>query len=310
MEIYRDSTGAVTFEHPYAGITQVVVYDDSDLLSNPAVTPLATLTATDGLSQSAGVWTVNLPWTLTQFDRTLRLRWQDTVAAPNQFSRDTVVEVVTPIVSPKSIAALPSYINANLGPGDLAEVESKVRGAIQAFTRQNFGYFAGTKAIMGTGQPYLKLPQRLVEFDSLSGVGVNTTVQFSISGDGWYLTAPDYSIYEIKEAPPEEYQIFNQQLTDGVVRVPSAYSSFQGHVSYAVAGKWGYLNVPSPVREAALLLAEDYAAQDVVYRDRYVENISATDWTIDYNPLAYTGTGNARADALLEPYRGNLMEII
>lgn len=309
MEIYRDTAGTITFEHPYAGVTHVDVYDNVALALSPLAPILATITLTTGLTFASGVYTLVLPYTLTQFDRVLRLRWRDDIVAPNTFSRDSSVSVVSPIVSTRLISALPSYAGTSWAKADLVSVETKVRHAIRAYTGQEFGYFEGTINIFGTGNPYLKLPRRLVELVGITGAPAPALYQ--ITGDGWYITVPDYTILDLKQDPPEQFQTFNQVSGYGIVVVtPSWYSTFGNHIPFGVTGKWGYLEIPQAVREAALLLAEDYANMDITYRDRYMVNVGATDWTLGYSPLAYAGTGNSRADALLEDYKSNRMEII
>jgi hypothetical protein len=79
---------------------------------------------------------------------------------------------------------------------------------------------------------------------------------------------------------------------------------------YSITGEWGYYSVPEDITEAAMLLANDYACGDNLYRDRYLEVIKSGDWNMGFSNRAWDGTGTARADQLLEPYLRTGMVII
>lgn len=289
MTVYRDTNSDVIFEHPYEGPLTAAVYRGNLLLKTFA--PVAS---------QAGRFTAPLTYRETEFDGQLRIVW-----IGDNFSRTQYVEVRQPLVSISKLRTL--FSASNLGDGELAELENDVRLVIEAYTGQRFSHEIGTKYVVGNGEKRVALPMRLSRLDTIEGGPVG---YFTVSNDGWYLYIHNKNYLTIKEMPPEEY-VDNVQLVGGVIHVPDTYwKKFRVGVEYGITGEWGYPTIPTDVEEAALLLANDFGTGENLYRDRYLEAIKAGDWNLTFTPGAYRGTGNARADNLLEKYRRQGMVII
>jgi hypothetical protein len=121
--------------------------------------------------------------------------------------------------------------------------------------------------------------------------------------DGWAVLLKWPEFLTNKQSPPEELVQF-ETGSDGVIRVPRRFWERKDRgTHYVLTGAWGYDAVPDDIHEAAMLLANDYLAGDSEYRDRYLEILKIQQDSFTYHPGAFRGTGNARVDLLLGPYR-------
>lgn len=293
MSIYRDTNAPVFFEHPIGVPLNSSVYRDGVKIAD--FSPVAPV---------AGRYQLDLTWRETSFDGTLEIIWKGEDGL-YPFTREQYVDVVTPLVKLYDMRTL--FGNSNLGDADLMELERNVRLTIESYTGQKFGYEKGTKLVTGTGEKRMALPSRLAKLYSVTGGPVT---YFNVSADGWYLHLGWKNYLGIKEMPPEDY-VDNVTLVSGVIHVPDTYwKKFHRGTTYGIEGEWGYQSVPEDVTEAALLLANDFGTGENLYRDRYLDVIKSGDWNLAFNPDAFKGTGNARADDLLRKYRREGMVII
>jgi hypothetical protein len=300
MSVYRDTVGTVTFTHPIGTDLTATVKDSS-----------GTVLYTSGAIPSvAGVYTLDVPWTLTEYDVALTITWSD----GGTFSRTQNLDVVTPILSLAQLKAV--FVDSGEVPTDaeLFDLEQAVRAQVETFTRQSFGYSVGTQQYVGNGGKSLALKQRLVRLDSFDGGWFQSTTDVpvppgvGVSFDGYSLTLDPNQFLTVKESPPIEFMNY---VTNGVIQVPDWYiKAFNTGATFTISGVWGWSEVPYEVQEAAKLLVNDYASLDVSYRDRYLDSVKIQQDTWLYNPGAYRGTGNARADMLLGKYRRSGMVII
>lgn len=290
MSVYRDTDKSVTFEHPFPGPLVATVYrNGAKILESGPLTPVA------------GRFTLPLTYKETQYDGRLDIEW----VGADGFLRTTSEDVVTPIVPLSRMQAV--FTDSNWAEGDLSELEEQIRIFIQSYTGQTFGYEVGTYSIVGTGEKKIALPKRLIRMETVTGGPVG---YFTVANNGWYLYVDNKNYLTTKEMPPDEFEN-NTTMTQGVIYVPDAYwRKFRVGVTYEITGEWGYYSVPDDVRQAALLLANDFGTGENMYRDRYLDAMKAGDWNLTFNPGAFRGTGNARADQLLEPYRRQGMVII
>jgi hypothetical protein len=83
----------------------------------------------------------------------------------------------------------------------------------------------------------------------------------------------------------------------------------RGH-SYDVYARFGWDDVPDDVEQATIEIMKSYFAKDRVWKDRYVNKISTTDWNFQYSSDAFSGTGSAYADKLLLDYVVTQMVVV
>lgn len=288
MNIYRDTNTTVVFEHPHPGPLTATVYREGVLAPILVVTPIPSV---------AGRFSLPLTYIETQYDGQLTVEWTAT-----DFERTQLIDVRNPLVS---LSKLRTLFEENKSDAELAELENAVRLVIESVTGQTFDYEYATYYIPGTGGDRVALPKRLARLEEIVGGPIG---YFSVSSDGWFLYIRNKNFLTTKEAPPEEFQDnkvwTGDGLSGGVIYVPDTYwNQFRKGIQYAVTGEWGYSTIPDPIQEAAMLLANDIACNEVIYRDRYLDSMKAQDWNLEFNPGAFRDTGNARVDKLLEPYK-------
>lgn len=290
MEIYRDTSSVATLEHPVTGpLTADIYRGDTVISENQTVTTTGT------------THTTPIDWNLTEYDDTLRVVWKKT-----DFSRSTYVEVVTPIVP---LSVLDSILE-DVSTEDKYDAERVVRRVIEVYTGQDFGKHRGVKEITGNDSTQLAMPTPLIQFTSMSDDNFSYEPSgFIIRGGGWFLAQRPGGWYTIKDAPPEEVL---DQFNSGVIVAPGAVRKYDFSYTsvYTIDGEWGYDSVPMGVVEAAKILISEYACQDSSYRDKYLTSMKSADWRIQFNQMAFDGTGNIKADQILEPYRLTNMVVI
>jgi hypothetical protein len=300
MEIYRNSSNPrVTIQAPET----VVPLDDT--IDIKAVDSKGTvLHVFDQVLRVAEGFAVRLPWSLTRQDSEFFIDWKFDYLESGQTTHveeHTQVNIVTPILNLDEVKKLSGFTDDY----EVCDLERRLRYAIQTYTATSFGKFYGTIPVSGTGDSKLNLPLPLLRVDSPKNL--------SIFGAGLYLGVQNVTYYPggIKSAPPEEVldQFF---ISAGPIRAPMAYPKvwFNDNVQYQVTGVWGYNDVPEDVRQAARLLAADYACDESLWRDRYITVMKSGDWSIEFAGGAFTGTGNVAADQILASYRRTNLVII
>lgn len=245
-------------------------------------------------------YTAVLPLHAVQHNRTLELRWELTYLEPSdpviyELSRRVIVEVVTPILSKAEIRAIDSNVfDTN---AEIERIEKAVRHVIQAYTGQEFGLRVGRETVRGEGGSALRSPRRIIELNKVNGLvgGAN----FSVDPEGHIVRYLPWGV------PPVKADAHGLHMhTGGVIHNPNhvKWQSWLSNQNYVLEGRFGWEEVPAPVKEAAKLLVNDYACADSQYRDRYLTSMTAADWRIQFNSGAFLRTGNVRADQLLSEY--------
>lgn len=294
IEIYKNSptrtisiTAPVT---PLPGTVEVSVYESGVLVHT-----VQTVTVNNN------TYSVVMPFSLIQNDRDLVVKWKFRYEEPGStplvqvFEQTTHVAVVTPILP---FTTIRSILDDNASDDEVMEIERAVRTIIQAHTGQSFGKYVGKRAVTGNGDKALRLPMRLLRLNSINGERYMLP-NLIVRGDGWYIIHKSFGIPSLKA----DYHGLHY-LNNGVIEAPSRVPrmAWVENVDYVIDGEWGWEQVPTAVEEAARLLMNDYACQDVAYRDRYLDSISMADWKLQFNQRAFEATGNARADQLLSNY--------
>ncbi|QQV92400.1 head-to-tail adaptor [Streptomyces phage MeganTheeKilla] len=301
MEIYRNELANVDLKVPVTAINgtfEVKAYDgDTVLYTFPTPTTIS------------GGYRVTLPFSLVDNDGSFVIKWKFNYLEASQtetYQSSTAISVVTPYATIDEIRSATGLDTETVSDSELIRVERRIRGVIDNYTGQSFGRYVGTKQSIGSGDKELKVQERLVRLDNITGpniiysdVDVASPGLYSVRGDGWYVgfSAP---------TPSGDY------VFENVIRDPdSVYTrGFRDNFVYNITGVWGWDDVPSQVKEAALILIEDELCPQAEYRDRYLKSISGDGWRYEYNPSAYYGTGSVIADQILAPFRYNTMTVI
>lgn len=274
-EIYRDAVGkAVTLGVAGAVVTKVEFKRHGEVLHSTTTSP------------------AEIPYAVTHEDGEFDVVWTYTVAGES-YSRTEKLRVVTPLFTAEDLA-YDSALNS-LSAEQVVRLESLVRRIIEAYTGQTFGYRKGWVISRGRGDNYLISPERVISVDS-------DALQVSSSNYTVTRTSVNYNVADVNIKVPAEEEAFFYGVT------PSR--NFSNGTTYKIYGEFGWASVPDDVKEAALLLAEEFSCDESVWRDRYIKSIRAADWRFDFVPGAYTGTGSLSADQLLAKYVVNRATVI
>lgn len=286
MEIYRGSVGAkVGIDMP--GIVPNIATGDV-VKAFQGSQLVYTFTSTDIEGK------VTLPASLTMDARELYIHWTLNIAG--EISEViTDVQIVAPIIPISEIQSITGKTQE-----ESIRLEKRVRRIIESYTNNKFyPYRATINAAGGNGNRILLL-DRLIELESISF----GDYQYSIDG-------VKYTNYSIEVDTSRWLSIKSDY--DGIQNViwaPLTNGAFSSSKSYRITGIWGYPSVPPAVQEAARLLVEDYGCNDSVYRQRGVKVVSGVSMRLELSPVAFSGTGNLDADALLSPYVRSDMYVI
>jgi hypothetical protein len=299
MYVYKDTNAQIVFKHPHPGPLYVSVFRGSTQLYPPLGVPSFPLTPDDTVQTSFGgikVYRGAINYVITQYPGSLRVEWRDAdTREASTFVKDQFIDVITPIAPLDYIESAVSESgagdsNPNVFAQQVKDMENTVRLIIEAYTGRKFTSYTGTKYVQGV-QGLSKLLDEATTIDSISPPPTADLMR-------------SFTYLNIKQAPPEE---FVGQAFDGVIRVPNDYYK---NVRYTVTGTWGYADIPAAVQEAAMILIKELSCNETLYRDRYLQVVSYADNRFQFNSQAFSGTGNAKADQLLDPYkRGGMIMV-
>lgn len=300
IEIYRDTAEKVELKLYVSGnrvdaddaVTVAVTDVNGDVITASSPTD----EEVDASGKKVYSYIINLD--ATTHERSLNVVWSYTLLGTDATKTD-VVDVVTPYCTPDEVTSFDPNVGTTFTYEQIRNAEKQVRRIIDNYTGQKFGKYTGTNAIIGQGEGQLLLPERLISVTNIEGYNVLTTddptngALYRVRGDGWVLGVV---------AEPDQLG----GVTNGVIYAPGCEpqaGGFKDNYVYEVEGVWGYDRVPADVNQAALILIQQMLCPDTEYRDRYIDNIRAADWRYEFNPSAFSGTGNVVADQLLAPYR-------
>ena len=175
----------------------------------------------------------------------------------------------------------------NITYSQYEELERTVRALIEVFCKQKFNYWYGTRSVRGN-EGQINLPQHLDKLDGLSKpVSMLDTFLISSTDDGYEISDDGFSIENAR----------------GLELRKSVHGKLK-ETDFKVMGQWGYVSVPTEVKQAAAALIQQKLCPDSVYRERFVDGIRNEGTNIKFSPERYkASTGNADADQLLSKYR-------
>lgn len=291
MEIYRNQDEKiVTIDSPVMalpGTVEAYAKDDKDKILHEFTT----------VSFANNVYSIVLPFHLTEayseFKVVLVYNYIES-GVTYTFDRYVRVKIVNPLLS---VAEVREILGPEKSDEECQDAEKSVRLLIAAHTGQDFNKSTKTYKIRGTDAAGLRLPEKIIRlnkfnaFDSLPG-------SYYIDPSGWYILGG------LTHAPNIKADFYEYHEINGVIYNPNGItpSFFRKSQNYEISGVFGWEEVPDAVKEAAKILLAEHFCDDSIYRDRYIDAISAVDWRIQFNAGAFVNTGNVKADQLLAKY--------
>ena len=271
-EIYRDKTdSAVVIGITGAVVSAVSFERNGEVISTSTSSPAP------------------IPYKITHLDGEFDVVWTYSLEGDTYTRRDTHA-VVTPLFTKDELVDYDSMFAA-LTDDQEVRLEALVRKIIESYTGQTFGFREGTVKAYGNGDSVLLSNQRVISLDA----------------NGYKITNNGYGIESIVplygEVAVDSFED-TVKFTNGVISPASAGFNrvFRNNVLYTINGRFGWQSVPEKVKQAALILANEFSCDENTWRDRYIKSVRAADWRFDFGSGAYTGTGSLNADQLLAEY--------
>lgn len=303
MEIYRDDPNPNIFIPVPANVIPAVT--EINVLATDGSYPIYEFSTVTGVVEANRTgYQVTLPWELSREGRDFYLDWQIKYTEGTEvkeYRTRSFVQIVTPLLPASEIAEITSESDV----GRVAELERRVRYAIQTYSGQNFGRFRSRVTLTGDGQGRLTFP-----FPLLAVFSANFNLNnYYLYNDNWNLGfKPTYS-GGIKEAPTEEH--IDNYMNGGVIRPPVLESRiFRQGVMYSIDGIWGYHDVPGDIQECARMLVDDFSCDESLWRERYIKSVRSGNWRFELDEGTFHGTGNVTVDEILNRYRRLTMRIV
>lgn len=289
-EIYRGSSKKVNLDVYGGNVDDGSV--SATLTAQSGSIPATPLTLVDSPSFPANNlerYSAYVPIEYTSVEDILTVTWQYSIGNGQEHGTyQSVYDIVTPLIGINEIRQISGYTDA----ADVADLERRVRYAIQAYTGQNFGLYRDEFYVRGTNDRVLRMPVPAVSIEDgpLRGARVRA--------GGWEIgTNVAYTSQLAYSMPP--YDILR----------PGA-NAFKRDAEYYIKGIFGYRGVPADVQQAARMLTADYACDESLWRDRFINSVRSGNWRFEMNERAFQGTGNVLVDQILAPYRRITMAML
>lgn len=326
-EIYKDTNAPIKTRISWRGEVLdnqnpvvVVVYD---ITEDPLVVPPINPTQHVGIytaeaeETNPGTFVIYLPLSLTNRVKRLKLVWQFTIDGLNTEYLTTYCDVVVPYVSLAEVvedlglgadASDPNFKSYH----ELRMAEKYARKMIEFYTGQKFFLFDDNFTVVGSDSDTLPLPRKIHTLHTLKQNDQILIDNFNNINHLGYEVNPSTSGFGIKI---NQSNILDNDvyISNGMVP-PSIHDLspdvFRRKNKYDVYARFGWEHVPDEVEQAAIEIMKTYFAKDRVWKDRYINKISTTDWDFQYMSDAFSGTGSAYADKLLQDYVVTQMVIV
>jgi len=291
------------------------VSEDLSEYPTQVVTSLLTTLTSEADENNPGLYKVNIPYIYTNVPAELRLQWEYNIGSTLVVKLDEVF-VIQPYVDFNHVisdlgistdSSDPSYKSYK----DLLVAEKYARKQIENYTGQKFYLYDDVKVVYGYESDILPLSDRitsiykLYENDILLIDTINNIDNLSF----------DIQVTESKYG----IRVNRNNILDNTVytangmippTIHDSYGVFKSNVPYKIYAKFGWEKVPDDVELAAVELMKDYFSKDLIWRNKYIKNISTFDWDFEYSSEVYGGTGNSYVDKLLEDYIVDRVEIL
>lgn len=325
-EIYKNNSTAISTKLYVKGDAVVpdgnVVVKFYDITKDPTVSPtlnpntiVITITA-DPTETDVGVYNAYLPLQYIDRDRKYKLVWQYEYNS-DSYSHVTYLDVVTPYIS---IEEAIEDLDLGSDPNDpnyksyheIRMAEKYARKMVEYYTGQKFSLYDDTFTVMGNDSDILPLPSKIHSLHTLHQNDQLWVDNLSNINNLGYALEPTTSGFGIKinqsSVLDNDVYIANgmvpPSINDGTPNI------FRRGKHYDVYARFGWSDVPDEVEQATIEIMKTYFAKDRAWKDRYITQISTTDWNFKYSSDAFSGTGSAYADKLLLSYVVTQMVVV
>jgi len=252
--------------------------------------------------------------TVSSVDRNLLIQWSYSFNSVSA-TENSYAAVVTPyatlpeIISELKIGVSPSDENY-ITPEEILFAERVARIQINNYCNQYFNKRYDSQTEYGVNADSLSLTERMLSVDEIYEDEVlvyRASAGYNALGDSIIVSDTGKTINIINSNLPgdvpranySEYPIYQ-----------SSTGRFKQNKRYRVVGTIGWPYVPQDIRAAAVMLVSDYLTNDYQWRNRYLSKVNLTEVTFELNSAAFSSTGNAIVDSILDQYKNIVIVVI
>jgi hypothetical protein len=255
-------------------------------------------------SDANGVVLYTLPLEKVQFDRKFLIRFYDT--EHQHILYEDNLDVIRPYVDPNSYSDISSEIK------EYQMFELIARSVIDNYITDGF---YNTKSIIqkvGSGTDYFALwkdvNKVLKVYENNELVYDSEDIENSIYN--FVITLDNSAIMRVINERSNRHESIP-------ITLPAASGDLTpwggGQVSFPVGFDYificdaGYKTVPADVEVATKMLIEDIKCGKLDYFKRYVTRYDTDQFKIEFDKVAFEGSGNILVDKILDKYRNNIL---
>ena len=225
------------------------------------------------------------------------------------------------------------YVNPLL-LGDTPEQDTqavyneRVARAIIDIMTGGFYYSYDTVETVGLGGDYLPMPNRInrinhvyknnmLVYNRFASASV-VQDEYIVASDNAAITIKQEGLYNRSQSKPvdlplaasDSFNLYNDS-DDPIAALTKVkeFDLFPKDYDYTVVGEFGYPVVPVDIQEATKLLINDLECGKLNYIDKYIKEYKTDQFTIKYDEMAWTGTGNRIVDEILQKYTNNFYKL-
>jgi hypothetical protein len=252
-----------------------------------------------------GEYELLLPANVTAIERILKIEWEYQIGE-EYFNSTEYIYVTIPYLTVDEIILelgfSPYPEGANYQPFE--KIHAAARTARMIINNYlGFSLTENTNPVVayGTNADVLSLPHRIIEFKKLYE---NDQLIIDIDEDinNWgvelEITETNNALRVIASTAGEDIQESERSF---ILDINPA--KFKDGYRYKVEGTFGYQVLPLEVKQAMLLIVNDLLCNDSIWRSKYVKKMNTGQMSVELSSLAFAGTGNAIADAILQKFK-------
>lgn len=306
IEVYTGSAGTIT----------ITTYEDG-VPTQPASSPTVTISdaETDEVLDSGvaslidsyyeGEYEYSLPTSITNADRVLKASWSYVVNGKTINEIDYVY-VVTPYATVDEIISELGYSSQpedqNYYPYEkIKSAERAARMMIEDYLGFSMGKRIDSVVAYGNNTDVLLLQTKIITFSKLyenDELVIDNVAGTNIFGYDLEATETGYGLRIIPNSPGDDIDEYESLSATGYIK-----GRFKDGYRYKAEGVFGWKYIPSEIKQCMFLLVNDLLCSESSWRTKYVRKITTSQNSVEISSLAFTGTGNAIVDSILQKFK-------
>ena len=252
-----------------------------------------------------GEYELLLPANVTSLERILKVEWEYQIGE-EYFNSIEYIYVTTPYLTVDEIILELGFSPYPEGPNyqPFEKIHSAARAARMLINNYlGFSLTQNTNPVVtyGNNTDVLSFTERIIEFKKLYE-NDQLIIDIDAGVNNWSV---DLEITEtnsgLRVIPSTAGEDIQESEVSRVLNINN--SRFKNGYRYKIEGTFGYKVIPLEVRQAMLLIVNDLLCNDSIWRSKYVKKIDTGQMSVELSSLAFSGTGNAVADAILQKFK-------